>query len=283
MSNQPPLPPEIGTDYRPAPQTQSDYIEIEVPISQASTPISTSQPSNANCLWGCGSMMGCGLLLVGLIAGTLYLGTDLVLGNFTSFFNLPSINLSIGDSVQVDIPDEIYVPTIERIQVLSELTTTRYNYAEVQAGAVDMPQWLSVLYGDSAVMVLVGTIEAGVDVGEITADSIVYDELTRIMSITLPAPELQSCFLDESQSYVVRRSTGFFADPMDTLEQELRQSALIYYRNTAVEEGILLDAETDVRNSLGELLAILVNDETVTININFLAPNLDEPLPQSCQ
>ena len=54
------------------------------------------------------------------------------------------------------------------------------------------------------------------------AESIVYDELTRIMTITLPAPELQSCFLDESQSYVVRRSTGFFADPMDNLEDELR-------------------------------------------------------------
>ncbi|MGB7337432.1 MAG: DUF4230 domain-containing protein [Phototrophicaceae bacterium] len=282
MSNQPPLPPELGTDYRPVNQAQSDYIEIEVPIEQSSqAPI--PERSNANCLWSCGSMMGCGLLMVGLIAGTLYLGTDLVLGNFTSFFNLPSVNVSFGDSAQPFIPDDVYIPTIERVQLLSELTTTRYNYADVTAGVVDMPQWLSALYGDSAVMVVVGTIEAGIDVGDITAESIVYDELTRIMTITLPAPELQSCFLDESQSYVVRRSTGFFADPMDNLEDELRQRALVYYRDTAIEEGILLDAETDARNTLGELLSILVNDDTVTITIDFLAPNPDEPFPQSCQ
>ena len=110
-----------------------------------------------------------------------------------------------------------------------------------------------------------------------------YNELSRTLTVNLPAPSLQTCFLDESQSYVVRRDTAIFADPLDHLEDSLRQNALIYYRDTAIEEGILIDAENDARSSLTELLAILVNDESVTINIVFedapLEPTTSLKLP----
>ncbi|MEM9951783.1 MAG: DUF4230 domain-containing protein [Chloroflexota bacterium] len=281
MSQQPPLPPELGTDYQAQASPLSEYVEIEVPVSNP-TPVVSYQTNN-NCLWGCGGMIGCGVLLIGLVAGTLYLGVNTVFSNFTSFFNLPTVTVNLGEPALPEIPDTVYVPDVERVQTLSQLTTTQYNYANVQSGAREIPQWLSILYGDSAVMVTVGTIEAGIDVSGLTQDAIIYDDLARTITITLPAPELQSCFLDESQSYVVSRDTGFFADPMDNLEDELRQRALIFHRDSALEDGILLDAETDARATLTDLLAILVNDETVTVNINFLPPDPNAPLPPSCQ
>src|SRR5690606_14871902 len=143
-------------------------------------------------------------------------GAQGIFNSFTDFFNLPGINLS-GSPANVDIPDEIYIPPVDRVQALSELTTTRYDYAEVNWGQNNMPAWLSTLYGDSVVMVVVGTIEAGIDVSQSTEEDIVYDEATSTMIINLPAPVLQSCFIDESQSYVVERATALFAQPMANL------------------------------------------------------------------
>lgn len=280
MSNPVPLPPEIGN--APVRKAKSDYVEIEIPMANSGTPAPIPQ-SQPNLLWGCFGMFACTIIFFGLMAGTLFLGAESVLNGFTSYFNLPSINIDLGASGTVDIPDDIYIPDVERVQSLSELTTTRYNYAQVTAGQREMPGWLSNLYGDSVVMVVVGTIEAGIDVSQISEEDISYDAETKIMTLTLPAPILQSCFLDESQSYVVSRDIALFAEPMDNLEDELRQQALVYYRNTAVEEGILADAETDARASLTELLGILVNDETVAINIAFETPIAEPVLPSSCQ
>lgn len=280
MSNQAPLPPEVGNS--PVKSRKSDFVDIEIPTYNLGTPPPRPQP-RANFLWGCGGMFACTLVFLGLTAGTLFLGAESVINGFTGYFNLPSISIDLGASGSVDIPEDIYIPSVERVQILSELTTTQYNYAQVASGQREMPGWLSNLYGDSVVMVVVGSIEAGIDVSQLSIDDISYDEATRIMTVSLPAPVLQSCFLDESQSYIVSRETALFADPMDNLEDGLRQQALTYYRDTAIEEGILVDAEADVRTSLTELLTILVNDETVIINIVFEAP-LDEPiLPPSCQ
>ena len=117
-------------------------------------------------------MLGVSIIFIGLIIGVLYLGAQTVVNEFTGFLNLPSINLNAAPG-QVFIPENVYIPPVERVQTLSGLTTTRYNYAEVTSGQRDMPAWLSTLYGDSVVMVIVGTIEAGIDVGQITEDNIV--------------------------------------------------------------------------------------------------------------
>jgi len=282
MSNPPPLPPEIGNNV-PQSQAKPDYVEIEVPVNDDSPTV--IQKSNGNCLYGCGGLLGMFLIVAGLCAGVLYLGVGGVndaMGEFTNLFNLPPIYINWGPG-ELDIPDDIYIPPVERVQSLSELTTTRYNYAEVVSSQVDMPAWLSTLYGDSVVMVLVGTVEAGIDVSQISEEDIVFDETTNVLTVMLPAPVLQSCFLDESQSYVVQRNTAVFADPVDNIEDSLRGNALRFYRDTAIEEGILLDAETDARESLVELLGILVNDETVTINILFESRPAEVIYPDSCQ
>lgn len=280
---QPPLPPEVGNDATRPSANRDDYIEIEIPTSRAIAPQTSTPQSNRSCLWGCGGMLGCGVILVGLVVGTIAMGTQSVFDNFTNYFNLPPITIDMGGVRLVGVPDDIYIPPVERVQTISELTTTRYNYAEVITGQRDMPAWLSSVYGDSVAMVVVGTIEAGIDVSQITAEDIVFDATTQTLTVTLPAPVLQSCFLDENQSYVVQRNTAVFGDTLDTLEQTVRQSALSYYREQALEEGILVDAEADVAASLEDLLSILVNDEAVTIAIAFDAPLEESTLPPTCE
>lgn len=279
----PPPPPEVTNTPPTQSSANNEYIEIEIPAS--SHTMLTPAKNQRGCLWGCGGMLGCFVIVVGVLAGTVAMGATTVVSSFTDFFNLPAITVNWGGARVVGVPDDVYIPPVERVQSLSELTTTRYNYADVTAGAIDMPGWLSVLYGDSVAMVIVGTIEAGVDVSQITAEDITFTEVNQTLTVTLPAPVLQSCFVDESQSYVVRRDTAVFAVGMDSLEDTVRQNALVAYRDQAIEEGILADAEVDAAASLEELLSVLVNDESVRVQVIFEDPIPAETLvlPTSCQ
>jgi hypothetical protein len=185
-------------------------------------------------------------------------------------------------SASIRLPANIYIPDVERVQALTQLTTTSYNYADVQGGQRDMPAWLAALYGDSVVMVTVGVIEAGIDVSQISQDDILFDELSQSLQISLPAPTLQSCYLDENQSYIVERNTAAFGVPLANLEDTIRQQALIDYRDRAVEEGILAEASTQAEATMREFLGVIMGED-VNIIIAFDAPIPNAPLPATCQ
>jgi hypothetical protein len=183
---------------------------------------------------------------------------------------------------RINVPANIYVPDVQRIQNFARLTTTSYNYADVQGGQRNMPAWLATLYGDSVVMVTVGVIEAGIDVSQISQEDILFDEANNILSIQLPYPTLQSCYLDENQSYIVQRDIALFGVPLANLEDTVRQYALIDYRDRALEEGIITAAQTEAEVVMRDLLGLILNPETSLI-IQFDAPIPDTPLPASCQ
>ncbi|MCA9906656.1 MAG: DUF4230 domain-containing protein, partial [Anaerolineae bacterium] len=61
---------------------------------------------------------------------------------------------------------------LERIQALAELTTMRYNFSGIVTTEREMPPLLRIIYGERQVLVAVGTIEAGVDLRQISSDDI---------------------------------------------------------------------------------------------------------------
>src|SRR5450432_1626343 len=113
---------------------------------------------------------------------------------------------------------------LDRIQALSELLTTRYNYSSLVTSQRDMPGILGGLYGDKLLMVAVGHVNAGIDMSKINISDITQAGDT--MTITLPAAHLEDCFLDEQASYVVERDTGVFARPAPNLDTEARRFAV---------------------------------------------------------
>lgn len=177
----------------------------------------------------------------------------------------------------------IQLPEIERIQLLSDLTTTRFNYAQIVTASTDMPEPFATLYGDNLVMVAVGHIEAGIDLGALTADDVTLNESDNIVTLRLPAPVIQDCFLDEQQSYTVSRTTGVFASPSPALDSQARRYALNQFRDTAMEEGILREAQQEAENVLREFL-VLLNDpeQTLTIQFEFDPIDPNAPLPATC-
>ena len=218
-----------------------------------------------------------GWLLIGIIVGgAILFAVDYLVGRPAAYF----CNVTrLCSPAQLPVPQGIYVPTVERVQALAQLTTTRYNYANIITGQTDMPAILSRLYGESLVMVAVVHIDAGIDVSAITEDDIVYDEETQTITVTLPAPTLQDCFLDEGESYIAQRQTGIFAQPSPNLDTTTRRFALAQFRDQALEDGILEDAATEAVTVVSEFLGT-VTDAEIIVNIEPINPNA--PLPPTC-
>ncbi len=168
---------------------------------------------------------------------------------------------------------------LERIQALSQLTTTRYNYSSIITSERELPPILAGLYGDSLVLVAVGHVVAGVDLSQLDAEDVRVNG--NVIDVVLPPPTLFDCFLNESQSYIVERSTGLFAAPAPELDAGARRFAVQQFRNSALNEGILEAAQQQAEQVIVELFQLSLPEATV--NITPTAPDPEAPFPTSCQ
>src|SRR5215216_5207089 len=177
------------------------------------------------------------IVIMAVILATLYISSQCILpGTCTSktTFNATTI--------------------LNKIQALSSLTTTRYTFSTVITTESDMPGWLKTLYGQKQVMVAVGYITAGIDMTQAKAvDSPSGDAI----ALTLPAPTLQDCILDESKTYIAALEKGVFAAPNPTLDQQSRQFAVQQLRQAAINGEILTEAQTQAQTAVTNFVELV--------------------------
>jgi hypothetical protein len=166
---------------------------------------------------------------------------------------------------------------LERVQALSLLTTTRYNYSLTITSQRDMPGILAALYGESLLFVAVGHVVAGVDLSQLTVRDVVEGD--GVITIMLPPAALQDCFLNDQESYVVRRDTGIFANPSPDLDNSARRYAVEQLRTAALENGIIANAEAQARLVVTELVETLAESQAQIIST---PPDPASPLPSTC-
>jgi hypothetical protein len=281
MSQQPPPPPKTPLQ-KPSPD---DYVEIEVPLDDDTSEQRTVvqiQGGQSGCLWGCGGGLGCLVILLAvLFLGIVVAGQSLggFVGQFGNFFNVDVSFLNLDERATVNVPRNIYIPPVERIQALSELTTTRFNYSQIVTGQTDMPALLAGLYGESLVMVAVGHVEAGIDLSHLTEADVSFDEESATLTIHVPAPVLQDCFLDEGESYIAQRQSGVFAQPSPALDTATRRYAITQFRETALEDGILQEAASRTKDVLFDFLSITTE---ARLNLVMDEVSTDTSLPDTC-
>jgi hypothetical protein len=173
------------------------------------------------------------------------------------------------------------VVVLESVQQLSTLTTTRYNFSSVVTSERDMPDLLDVLYGERLVLIAVGHVTAGVDLSVLTQDDLSLADGT--LTLRLPAPMLQDCFLNEGSSYVVSRDTGIFNRAAPNLDTEARRFAIAQFLADAQEQGVLEQAQAHARVAIEQFLRALQIDGVTTVNIVSTPPDPNAPLPSTCQ
>lgn len=188
----------------------------------------------------------------------------------------------LGDFLKPTIQSTAtFIPLVDRITQMREITTVRFNYANIVTSEREMPGILNALYGDRQVLIAVGHIEAGIDMSKINSDDLVYDEETSTLTINLPGPVIQSCFLNENESYVVERDSGLFAAPAPNLDTSGRRFALTQARIRAVEDDILGVAQEEAEVAVTEFIDLFV-DDTITVVVTVDDPDPNAPLPSTC-
>lgn len=218
----------------------------------------------------------CLALLVLLLVSTCLVGGAIVL-LVRQVITLPPglVAAFTGGQVPINVQGTI---VLEKVQAMSQLTTTRFNYSSLVTSERELPGILSALYGDKLVMVAVGHVTAGIDLRQLTADSVTRQGDT--MTLRLPAPQLLDCFLDEQASYVVSRDTGLFARPAPNLDLSARRYAVGQFRDMALRDDIFAQVQTNAQVAITNFVSGLGVKQ---VNVLTTPRDPNGPMPDSCK
>ena len=249
------------TNSVPTPPSSLPAVPAQQPQQQVVEEFIEESSGGRGCLWGILGLTGCLLVPIVIIAGTILLGVttlDRLTGGFGNALD-DVVNIFRGNRT-VNIYDESLI--LERVQAMSELTTTKYSFSNIVTSEFEMPSLLQALYGDKLVMVAVGHINAGIDLSQLTQEDVITQEDGSLI-LRLPAPQLQDCFLDEGESYVVERDTGFFTNQTPALDEASRRFAIKRFRDMAIENGIYDEAKFQAQTTIYEFLNLFDTVNTV--------------------
>ena len=145
------------------------------------------------------------------------------------------------------LPDPVTI--IHQVRNLSRLETASYTIEKVITAESGQSAF-AFLFGDRLILVAHGQVIAGVDLAKMGEDDVITAEGERVV-VTMPPAEILVVTLNNQDSYVFDRDTGFVGmNP--ALETEARRAAEQEILNAALEDGILetaqQNAEAYVRN-----------------------------------
>jgi Protein of unknown function (DUF4230) len=156
---------------------------------------------------------------------------------------------------------------VQQVRGASELTTAIFAMEAVVPATSDRSLGGYVIGSTKLLYVAYGEVRAGVDLSQLTADSIRLDPATRSLEITLPPPKILDSKLDLSRSNVFDYDRGFLGlgpDNAPQLQELAQQEALAKIVQAACSESILQEANSRAELTVRQLLSTAGFD-TVTV------------------
>ncbi|MGQ9908769.1 MAG: DUF4230 domain-containing protein [Candidatus Flexifilum sp.] len=254
----------------PPPNLLPSGLRAAVPPSGYGAPEPPRERVNG-CAYGCAGMGGC-LLLIGVAV------LVLVLTGVTSVGNLiGGIGSALGAG-RAPVANVLTTQTVvTSIQPLGQLVSVSAQLAKADI-FVGIEAGLANACGFGANHVAQGAVEAGIDLTQLTASDIQYDALRNTYVIALPAPALTSCRVDYIRQYD-RTTTACNVD-WDEARFLAQYTALIDFRDDAIEGGILTRARSEARDVIANFISLTTG---ANVEVNFREPTQPVPLPPSCQ
>ncbi|HEY69123.1 MAG TPA: DUF4230 domain-containing protein [Anaerolineae bacterium] len=166
------------------------------------------------------------------------------------------------------IPDPITI--VREVRAIARLETIQYTVEKVLTGETNQGAF-GFLFGDKLLFVAHGVVIAGVDLGQLTATDIWYDDLG-VLTVRLPEAEIFIATLDNDKSYVYDRDTGLLTHGDMNLESLVRQAAVDEITNAALEDGILEHARANAENYLYRLLRSLGFEDVIFVDASAEPP-----------
>jgi hypothetical protein len=149
---------------------------------------------------------------------------------------------------------------VEGIHELDQLATVRWTESVPVTKESGGDVWERVFGGEKVLVIATGSVEAGVDLGDIHKGDVSVNGGT--VTIDLPEPQTLSASLDEQSTRVYDRDLSplnFYPD--DDLVEEARLRAVEKIEASARENGILDTAEANARDSIRAFVASLGFEE----------------------
>ena len=132
---------------------------------------------------------------------------------------------------------------LQQVQTLSQLVTVKYVIEKVVL--LEDVKW----YGDNRVLLLAhGIVKAGVDLSRLQPGDL--EVSGQRVVIRLSPAQITDVYLDDAETRIIERETGFLRAFDKNLEQTARQTAVDDIRRAARRSGILKDAEDRARDQL---------------------------------
>jgi hypothetical protein len=145
---------------------------------------------------------------------------------------------------------------LQQVQSLSELVTVKYVLQKVEVWDDPPPAILSLFAGDNHILLLAqGTVKAGIDLSQIKPEDIRVRD--RTVTIRLPSAKVTDCYLNDSETKVIERTTGLFRSYDKDLEQKIRKMVLDDMRADALRGGIRTEADDRARRQLANLFTMM--------------------------
>jgi hypothetical protein len=144
---------------------------------------------------------------------------------------------------------------IVAVRELARLETTEYHVERVIELADHQERLFGLLHvRDALLLVAVGDVTAGVDLGKLGDGDVTADWEHRRAHVHLPPPEIFSVALDNARTHVVTRTTDTFAARREALEGEARSEAESSMRQGAIDGGVMERAKAGGVRAVRELL-----------------------------
>lgn len=150
------------------------------------------------------------------------------------------------------IPDP--VTYINEIRALARLETIQYSIEKVITAEVGQGTF-GFAFGDKLLFVAHGIVIAGIDMEKLQPTDMTFDG--KVLYVNLPPSEIFIATLDNEKSYVYDRDTGLLTQGQVDLETLARQSAEDEIRKAALEDGILVQAQTNAEAYLIKFFSAL--------------------------
>ena len=146
---------------------------------------------------------------------------------------------------------------LAQVQTLSDLVTVKYVLERVEVWD-DPPSGLVTQFvaGDNRILILAhGVVKAGVDLGKLKPEDLKVEGNT--IWINLPSARITDAYLDDNETKVIERTTGFLRKFDKDLEQNVRRTSVEDMRLAAGRGGILRDADDRARKELVKFFTLM--------------------------
>lgn len=141
---------------------------------------------------------------------------------------------------------------VESVRDLASLTTVEMVEFTIVEKGTDQG-WLEWARGDRVRLMAVAAIGAGVDLAAVqTSDFRLSDD--GVVTVTLPHAELQYVDVDEEATQVIDRQKGLLTKGEPQLESETRRLADTILTQSALDKGILEQAEENASTAISSFL-----------------------------